>query len=68
MELICGPVSRAETPCVVQLLLEEFGKWMRNGTAASQAQRDAFYTLVYDAIHSVSLLPSGLIETVAQLA
>ncbi|DBA99225.1 hypothetical protein WJX82_007713 [Trebouxia sp. C0006] len=32
------------------LLLEEFGKWVKNGTAADEAQRDAFYTLVYDAL------------------
>ncbi len=39
---------------VVQLLLEEFGKWVKNGTAADEAQRDAFYTLVYDALQMVS--------------
>ncbi|DBA95832.1 TPA: hypothetical protein ACH3X1_001379 [Trebouxia sp. C0004] len=32
------------------LILEEFGKWVKNGTAADEAQRDAFYTLVYDAL------------------
>ncbi len=39
---------------LVQLLLEEFGKWVKNGTAADEAQRDAFYTLVYDALQMVS--------------
>lgn len=39
---------------VVQLMLEEFGKWVKNGTTADEAQRDAFYTLVYDALQMVS--------------
>ena len=43
--------------CVVQLLLEEFGKWVKSGTAADEAQRDAFYTLVYDALQMVSWRP-----------
>ena len=38
----------------VQLMLEEFGKWVKEGTAATQVQRDAFYSLVYDALQTVS--------------
>ena len=43
----------------MQLILEEFGKWVKNDTAATQAQRDAFYSLVYDALQSVSSLDSA---------
>ena len=44
---------------VVQLMLEEFGKWVKNGTTADEAQRDAFYTLVYDALQMVSRWPDA---------
>ncbi len=44
---------------VVQLMLEEFGKWVKNSTAADEAQRDAFYTLVYDALQMVSRRPDA---------
>ncbi len=44
----------------MQLLLEEFGKWVKNGTAANEVQRDAFYTLVYDALQMVCNLFAAL--------
>lgn len=36
-----------------QLLLEEFGKWVKLGTAATEAQRDAFYMLVCESVQMV---------------
>ena len=49
-------VRVAQHAHVMQLILEEFGKWVKNGTAATEAQRDAFYTLVYDALQMVCTL------------
>ena len=47
---------RSYVNVAVQLMLEEFGKWVKEGTAATQEQRDAFYSLVYDALQTVSLI------------
>ena len=41
----------------MQLLLEEFGKWVKKNTAAAEDERDAFYSLVYDAIRKVACMP-----------
>ena len=40
---------------LAQLILEEFGKWVKPDSAATQAERDAFYTLVYQAVQTVCL-------------
>ena len=45
---------RSYVHVAVQLMLEEFGKWVKEGPAAPQEQRDAFYSLVYDALQTVS--------------
>ena len=50
--------QRCDDWCVhahVQLILEEFGKWVKPDSAATQAERDAFYTLVYQAVQMVCL-------------
>lgn len=36
-----------------QLILEEFGKWVKPDSAATQAKRDGFYMLVYQALQKV---------------
>lgn len=37
----------------VQLILEEFGKWVKPDSAATLAERDAFYALVLQALQTV---------------
>ena len=39
---------------MLQLILEEFGKWVKNTTSATEAQREQFFTLAYNAVSSVS--------------
>lgn len=36
-----------------QVLLEEFGKWIKGGTSATLAQRDQFYQAIYQQVYSV---------------
>jgi len=36
-----------------QVVLEEFGKWVKNTTAATNAQRQQFYTLAYNMVQKV---------------
>lgn len=38
----------------MQALLEEFGKWIKAGTSATQSERDAFYQAVYQEVYNVS--------------
>lgn len=40
-------------PVIEQLILEEFGKWVKPDSAATEAERDGFYTLVYQALQQV---------------
>ena len=37
----------------LQALLEEFGKWVKNTTSATLAQRNQFYKLAYNAVEAV---------------
>lgn len=46
--------AKVSLGCAVQLLLEEFGKWVKKGTAATEAERDNFYSLVYNAVRTVT--------------
>ena len=41
---------------LLQALLEEFGKWIKPGTSADQAERDQFYRAIYQQVLSVSIL------------
>ena len=40
---------------VSQAMLEEFGKWIKPGTSADQAQRDEFYSAIYQQVLSVRI-------------
>lgn len=42
----------------VQAVLEEFGKWIKAGTSATQAERDQFYQAAYQAVFTVKGLSS----------
>lgn len=35
---------------MLQVVLEEFGKWVKNTTAATQTQRQSFYSLAYSIV------------------
>ena len=37
----------------VQVVLEEFGKWIKAGTGANLAERDDFYTAIYQEVSNV---------------
>ena len=37
----------------LQVLLEEFGKWIKGGTSANLAERDEFYQAVYQEVQNV---------------
>ena len=41
---------------MLQALLEEFGKWIKPGTTATQAERDSFYQAAYQEVLNVSPL------------
>lgn len=41
---------------VLQAMLEEFGKWIKPGTRADQAERDQFYSAIYQQVLDVSAL------------
>ena len=49
-----GPVACVEYR-VLQVLLEEFGKWIKPGTAADAAQRNQFYSAIYQQVLNVSM-------------
>ena len=36
-----------------QALLEEFGKWIKNGTSANLAERNEFYQAIYQQVYQV---------------
>ena len=37
----------------MQVVLEEFGKWIKSGTSANLAERDEFYTAIYQEVSHV---------------
>ena len=37
----------------LQVLLEEFGKWIKTGTSATLAERDRFYQAIYQQVYNV---------------
>ena len=39
---------------LLQIVLEEFGKWVKNTTTATKAQRQQFYQLAYSYVLKVS--------------
>ena len=39
----------------VQVVLEEFGKWIKAGTGATLAERDEFYTAIYQEVSNVRM-------------
>ncbi len=41
--------------CLMQALLEEFGKWIKPGTSADQAERDSFYQAAYQEVLNVRI-------------
>lgn len=40
----------------MQVVLEEFGKWIKAGTSATLAERDTFYQAVYQEVQNVRQL------------
>lgn len=39
----------------MQVVLEEFGKWIKTGTSANLAERDEFYTAIYQEVSNVCM-------------
>ena len=45
--------SATEKVFHAQALLEEFGKWIKNGTSAKLAERNEFYQAIYQQVYQV---------------
>ena len=61
-------MTEQEARAWLQVVLEEFGKWIKPGTSATLAERDEFYQAVYQEIQAVcpdSLLLVLLCESLA---
>ena len=63
-----APMTEQEAGAWLQVVLEEFGKWIKPGTSATLAERDEFYQAVYQEIQAVCPDPLLLVLLCKSLA
>jgi hypothetical protein len=61
-------MTEQEAGAWLQVVLEEFGKWIKPGTSATLAERDEFYQAVYQEIQAVCPDSLVLVQITVALA
>ncbi len=52
----------------VQLILEEFGKWLNSSVNATMDQRNKYFGIVYDEVETAASLPGSPLKVNAQIS